>query len=120
MHVQTQGEWEEEMSEKILSFIRDEIYLDLRFLESALLGLTEKRADGLMTLATDGVHLYYSSEQVMRVFKSNAKFLDRAYLHVILHCVFSHLWIGGERDRSLWGLACDIIIDNDQADFDAV
>ena len=33
MHVQTQGEWEEEISQKILNFIRDEIYLDLRYLE---------------------------------------------------------------------------------------
>ena len=30
-HVQTQEEWEAEMSEKILSYVRDELYLELRF-----------------------------------------------------------------------------------------
>ena len=111
MHVQTQGEWEEEISQKILNFIRDEIYLDLRYLETALFELAGKKEDGRMAFATDGAYLYYSPKQVMRVFQSNPKFLDRAYLHVVLHCVFSHLWIRAGRERRLWGLACDIMVE---------
>ena len=42
MHVQTQGEWEEEMSGKILSFLQNELYLDLRFLKPALSALIPK------------------------------------------------------------------------------
>ena len=38
--IQTQSEWETEMAEKIFTFIRHELYLDLRFLEPALLALT--------------------------------------------------------------------------------
>lgn len=109
MHPQTQSEWEEEMSEKILSFLQNEIYLDLRFLKPALSALTPKPDENLQTFGTDGICLYYSAEQVIRVFKSNSRFLDRAYLHTILHCIFSHLWIAGERDVRLWNLACDIV-----------
>lgn len=110
-HVMTQTEWEEQMSEKILDFVRNEIYLDLRFLDVALSALQPKADNNIRTFATDGTFLFYSSEQVLRVFQSNARFLDRAYLHTILHCIFSHLWIGGKRDRSIWNLACDIAVE---------
>lgn len=109
MHVQTQGEWEEEMSGKILSFLQNELYLDLRFLKPALSALIPKADSRLHTFGTDGCVLYYSAEQLIRVFQSNSRFLERAYLHTVLHCIFSHLWIAGNRDRRLWNLACDIV-----------
>ena len=88
-HIQTQAEWEEEMSLKILSFIRNEIYMDLRFLDIALSALTPKADSALKAFATDGTYLYFSTEQLLRVFKVNAGYLDRAYLHTVLHCIFS-------------------------------
>lgn len=109
MSIQTQAEWEEEMSVKIISFLQQELYLDLRFLKLALSALQPKADDRLHTFATDGAYLYYSKEQLLRVFQSNSRFLERAYLHSILHCIFSHLWIAGNRDRRLWNLACDIV-----------
>ena len=109
--LQTQTEWEEEMSLKILSFVRNEIYLDLRFLDLALSALWPKPAENLNAFATDGTILYFSTEQVIRVFQSNAPYLDRAYLHSVMHCIFSHLWIGGKRNPDLWGLACDIAVE---------
>ena len=111
MHIQTQSEWETEMSVKVLDFVRNEIYLDLRFLDIALSALTPKEQEGLTAFATDGNYLYFSSEQVLRVFQKNALFLDRAYLHTVLHCIFQHLWIAGNRDRWLWNLACDIAVE---------
>ena len=110
-HLQTQEEWEIEVSEKILTFIRNEIYLDLRFMDVALSGLTPKPEGQLHSFATDGTFLYYSTEQVIRVFRQNSPFLNRAYLHSILHCIFGHLWIGGKRERYLWNLACDMAVE---------
>jgi predicted metal-dependent peptidase len=110
-HLQTQTEWEEEMSCKILSFLRDELYMELRFMDIALSALQPKADSGLKTFATDGAYLYYSTEQLLRVFESNAGYLDRAYLHTVLHCIFGHLWIGGKRDRKIWNLACDMAVE---------
>ncbi len=107
-HIQSQSEWEEEMAGKILQFVRHELYLDLRFLEPALLALTYRRTDGLLTFATDGRYLYVSPEWMIRVFCQNTLFLDRAYLHTVLHCLFRHLWMGKKRDSRLWHVACDI------------
>lgn len=109
--VQTQTEWEEEMSCKILRYTHDELYMELRFLGIALSALEPKMDKRLTTLATDGVTLYFSTEQLLRVFQKNAAYLNRLYLHTILHCMFSHLWIGGKRDRFLWGIACDIAVE---------
>lgn len=111
-HIQTQEEWEAEMSEKVLAYVRNEIYLELRFFDIALSALTPQADAAVHTFATDGSLLCYSTEQVLRVFKQNAPFLDRAYLHTVLHCIFSHLWIGGNRDRRLFHLACDIAVEH--------
>lgn len=110
-HIMTQEEWEVQMSEKILAYVRNELYLELRFMDIALSALVPKADASLHSFATDGTMLYFSTEQVLRVFKNNAMFLDRAYLHSVLHCIFSHLWIGGKRDRWLWHIACDIAVE---------
>ncbi|MBQ8279286.1 MAG: metallopeptidase [Roseburia sp.] len=104
------------MSLKILEYVRNEIYLDLRFLNVALSALAPKSDRAVQTFATDGTYLCFSAEQAMRVFKQNSKYLDRLYLHTILHCVFSHLWVmPGSNDsgeyRRFWHLACDIAVE---------
>ena len=110
-HKQTQAEWETEMSEKILGYIRHTLYLDLRYLEPALSVLAYEKKDGLLTFATDGIRLYYASEPLLRVFQTNDRFLARAYLHTVLHGIFRHLWLIGTRERKLWNLACDIAVE---------
>ena len=115
-HIQTQKEWEVEMSLEVLEYVRHEIYLDLRFLNVALSALSPKNDKAVQTFATDGSYLCFSTEQVLRVFKQNAKYMNRLYLHTILHCIFSHLWImpgnidSGEY-RRFWHLACDIAVE---------
>lgn len=88
-HKQTQSEWEAEMSKKVLEFVRSELYMDLRFLDIALGTLVYRADENIRSFATDGTYLYFSTEQVLRVFQSNPKYLDRAYLHSVLHCIFS-------------------------------
>lgn len=115
-HIQTQEEWEVEMSLKILDYVRNEIYLDSRYLNVALSALIPKSDKSVSTFATDGSFLCFSTEQALRVFKQNSKYLDRLYLHTILHCIFSHLWImPGNIDsgdyRRFWHLACDIAVE---------
>lgn len=111
MRAQTQTEWEEEMSLKILRLVHDELYVELRYMGIALSALTPKTDRRLSTIATDGTSLFFSSEQLLRVFKKNPAYLNRLYLHTVLHCIFSHLWISGKRDSFLWGIACDIAVE---------
>ena len=110
-HIQTREEWEAEMSGRILAHIRDELYLELRFLDLAISALQPEADRALTTFATDGEKLSFSADQVLRVFRQNVLFLNRAYLHAVLHCMFSHLWTCGSRERSLWNIACDIAVE---------
>ncbi len=110
-HVETQSEWEAKKAEEIINFIKSEIYLDLPFMGVALGALTPFPKPELLTLATDGEGIYFSPERLIETFKSNTLFLDRAYLHSVLHCIFSHPWIRGERDVTTWSIACDIAVE---------
>lgn len=110
-HLISQTEWENEMSVKILDFVRNELFLDMRFLNVALSSLIPQAVSSLQTLATDGIYLKYSSGHIMRVFKNNPVFLSRTYLHSVLHCIFAHLWMSQNRDRRLWNLSCDIAVE---------
>lgn len=109
--VLTQDEWEDDMSKQILGYVRNEIYLELRFMDVALSELIWTNDESIDTMATDGEYLFYSHNQLIRTFKKNTKYLNRLYLHSVLHCIFLHLWTGAGRDRYLWDIACDIMVE---------
>ena len=102
----TQTEWENEMCIKILELIQNELYLDV-----AVSALTLTPNDSLRSTATDGISFFFPPEQILRVFRSNPLFLNRAVLHSVFHCIFRHLWIRGSRDPDLWNLSCDIAVE---------
>lgn len=110
-HVLTQEEWVAAMAKRAMDRIRSELYLDLRYMNAALGALVPTPAAGLHNLATDGAVLCYDPEWFIGLYRSNRRYLPRAVLHSVLHCVFRHPWLRGGRDASLWGLACDIAVE---------
>ena len=110
-HVQTDSEWQEEMSQKIIDEIQCELYLDMPFMKLALSALSPKVNEQLYSMATDGTYIYYNPIRLIDIFKKNGMYLNRAYLHSVLHCLFFHLWTKGERDEFLWNTACDIMVE---------
>lgn len=108
---QTVQEWRKEMAEEILSLIHSELYMELRFMDVALSALSWQPEESIETFGTDGENMYYSADRLLQVYPRNPRFLDRLYLHSVLHCIFSHLWLCGHRDRHLWDLACDIMVE---------
>ena len=77
----------------------------------AVSALTLTPNDSLRSTATDGISFFFPPEQILRVFRSNPLFLNRAVLHSVFHCIFRHLWIRGSRDPDLWNLSCDIAVE---------
>ena len=110
-YVQTDSEWQEEMSQKIIDEIQCELYLDMPFMKLALSALSPKVNEQLYSMATDGTYIYYNPIRLIDIFKKNGMYLNRAYLHSVLHCLFFHLWTKGERDEFLWNTACDIMVE---------
>jgi len=111
MKPQSQHDWEVGMCEEILEQVKGELYLDLRFLSIALSALETKENESIRLPACDGIHFFYNRIWLIDIYKKNPAFVDRVYLHSVLHCLFRHLWLQGNRDRYLWQLACDIVVE---------
>ena len=103
------------MARRIMDQLRGELYLDQRYLNAALGALPPAPLPPGTTgaaFAADGARLCYPPAWVLATYRKNRRYLPRAYLHSVLHCIFRHLWLRGGRDRTLWGLACDIAVEN--------
>ena len=111
-HIQTQTEWEQTMARRVMEQLRGELYLDQRYLTAALGALPAAQTESGGSFATDGGALYYPAPWVLDTYRKNRRYLPRAYLHSLFHCIFRHLWLRGKRDNRLGDLACDIAVEN--------
>jgi len=62
------------------------------------------------TAATDGRNLYYNSRFVMGLKPKEVQFL---LAHEILHCIFDHFGRRGDRDRQMFNVAADYVVNAD-------
>lgn len=104
-------EWQQQVCVQIMKHVKSELFLDFPFMALPLNGLQMQMSDSLKSAGCDGKTFYFSNEFVIRIFKKNPVYLNRIYLHSILHCVFSHLWISSSRNMNLWHIACDICVE---------
>lgn len=59
----------------------------------------------------DGDTVRYHPDDLTRLYARSPGALRRGYLHMLLHCLFLHLYSGHTHDR-LWNLACDMAVEN--------
>ncbi|MCC8029549.1 MAG: VWA-like domain-containing protein [Lachnospiraceae bacterium] len=101
-----------DLAKDILRLSRNTILLNFRFLESALLEIRFGEESATPEIATDGRSLFYHSDYLCRQFQRSPAIVNRNYLHLVLHCVFRHLFVDAQIDRELWDLSCDIMVEN--------
>src|SRR5210317_794816 len=65
--------------------------------------------DWCPTAAVDGKNLYYNTQFFNAM---NNKEIEFVIAHEILHCVFDHLERRGDRDRMIYNIAADYIVNN--------
>ena len=99
----------DKLANDILNLSRNKLLVNLRFMDVAL--SYHKRIAYEGTLATDGKTLFYDSRFVLHAYKKSQEEMVRMYLHMILHCVFQHPFIGRSVDERLWSLACDMAVE---------
>ncbi len=111
--------FEEQLLEKvnicneIIADCRNELYLNMRFLDVALHSLALQPSMELWRTATDGKILRYNPEYLMEQYQRGNTWVNRCYLHSIFHCLLGHIWnLRGTEDRQLWNLACDIAVES--------
>ncbi len=96
----------------ILSASRNELYLSMRFLDLALSGLRYEMNLSSLYVGTDGVKILFNPRYLVQRYLSDRVLVNRAYLHMVLHCLFRHPFHLNERDEAIWHLACDIAVES--------
>ena len=113
----------DEMGKRILDASRTELYLSMRFLGPALHSLGFIMDLATTTVGTDAAYIRFNPNYLFRLYVDRPRLLNRTYLHILLHCVFRHMFTAKEKeDRELWDLASDIAVDYilDSMDYSAV
>ena len=93
---------------EILADARNELYMNMRFLDVALSSLTFQADPGCAGVGTDGYGIFYRPEYLMGLYRRGRVFVNRAYLHMVLHRLFLHLDTSGKRAEDSWKLACEL------------
>ena len=101
----------EKLAEEVLILSRNTLLVNLRFLDAALSQFEMKPVDE-SSMLTDGHFLLYNAKHVLSNFKHQKETVVRDYLHIVMHCVYRHMFMDPTLDRLLWDLACDIAVEN--------
>ena len=93
----------------VLKLSRNTLLVNLRFLDAALAQLIPAiRDEGNM--GTDGKYFIYNPKYILKQYKEEKELPVRDYFHLIMHCIFRHMYVGPAIDRNLWNLSCDIAV----------
>lgn len=113
----------DEMGKKILDASRTDLYLSMRFLGPALHSLGFIMDLSTTTVGTDAAYIRFNPNYLFRLYVDRPRQLNRTYLHILLHCVFRHMFTARKKeDTELWDLSCDIAVSSiiDSMDYRAV
>ena len=113
------------VASEVLNFSRQRTLVNMRFLEPAILMLTESPSKCMRNrsygMGTDGKNLYYNPEYVLRAYQKEKGFVSRMYLHLVVHGIFRHFFVNPQIEQRKWDLACDMateyIIESWKLDF---
>lgn len=101
-----------ELCVRILQNARNELYLNMRFLDLSLSSLGFEADAGCGGIGTDGYVIYYHPEYLCDLYRKGRVLVNRSYLHMVFHCLFCHMDTRGIRAEEDWNLACDIAVES--------
>ena len=101
-----------ELSNQICKLAHDDLLIHLRFFDRALSNLKWKEREQIGCVAMDGETCYYDPVYLLKMYQQEPKTVTRLYLHVLLHCIFSHSFQYDKLESANWDLATDIAVEN--------
>ena len=99
------------LAAQIMRLAHDDILMHLRFFDMALARLEIRERNDMGCMATDGQVCYYDPVYVLKCYQKEPKLVVRAYLHMLLHCIFFHGFRYDKLDGDKWDLAADIAVE---------
>ena len=100
-----------QLAKDVLLLSRNTLLVNLRFLDMALSQFELFPID-TSTMLTDGKYLLFNPKHVLENYKMAKEIPVRDYLHMVMHCVFRHMFMDPTLNRPYWDLACDIAVEN--------
>ncbi len=103
----------EETGKRVLDASRTELYIEMRFMGQALSALFYELDLSTTTVGTDAVAIRFNPTYVLQTFVEQPGKLNRTYLHMILHCIFRHMYTSEKySDTRLYDLCADIVVES--------
>lgn len=96
---------------QILEYCRNQLFLSYPSFEQALFILQWEADDRIAGIGTDGVKILFSPVWLLQKYQEDPGTVTKAYLHMILHCIYLHPFFAGKEQENLWDLACDIFVE---------
>ena len=110
--MQTVEEQLYEIGTKVLQQAHSQLYLSMRYLEGAFSAFSYEMRQETDPFGTDGAVIYFHPSHLGGLYQQDRILVNRGYLHLVLHCLFRHLWTRGDRDQRVWNLSCDIAVES--------
>lgn len=102
----------EKLAGEVLNLSRNTLAIHLRFLDRAVSMLQLQSLPDLAGMKVNGSTIFYDPVRVLTDYRKERSRVPRAYLHMILHCVYQHYWTSPQVDQDCWDLACDIAVED--------
>lgn len=101
------------IAKQIMTLSRSTLLVNLRFLDVAVSKLTLFETEAPESkILTDGEYILYNPTYILKSFKVSKETPVREYLHMLMHCIFRHMFIDPTLNREYWDIACDIAVEN--------
>ena len=101
----------EELGIRILNNIRNELYYYFPYLDGAFSCIHGKAWDKTESIGTNGEEFLFRPEYLLKAYMEKPEVIRRGYLHILLHCLYLHIFREEKEERRLWNLACDIAVE---------
>jgi len=103
----------EDLGKRILDASRTELLLSMRFMGSALDSLSYVCDLTTRTVGTDAVSIRFNPTFLTELMLNRPVMLNRVYIHMLLHCIFRHVFTASEyEDPDLFDLCADITVES--------
>lgn len=103
------------LGKRILQNCRNELYLDFPYLDGAFASLGYQKEDRIATIGTDGETIYFNPDFLIQNYMQNPGSVRRVYLHILLHCLYLHLFrkpqSQDEEAKQAWNRECDCFVE---------
>ncbi len=101
-----------ELAENVIKLSRNTLLVNLRFLDASINELVLNYNYEIDTIMCEGKIFLFNPKYILISYRDEKERPTHDYMHVLLHCIFRHMFINTLVDQELWDLACDIAVES--------